>query len=519
MNIQDLPHQKACAQWSNRIILLSLLGIAYLTLFPFRFEFTPTVVFHRYPFLLASSVKQIDFVDFFLNVLLFVPLGFGLAALARKRGIGRWASLLLALAVGAAVSYTVEVSQFYIPERDSGWMDEVSNSTGSVVGFFLFELFGGALLEELSRWESSIAGWLTTRRAALLLLIFFAACFGASAHWQAKTRLSDWDPQALLFIGNDATGHAPWRGQVSRLEIWDRALPEQAAGWMAGGSSANGVSTGLLGSYDFTSGPPYRDKRNFLPALVWTAQQPQLAHAGAIALDGNSWLRTETAVENLNREIGKSNQFTVHVVCAPAATVEYGRIVSLSRSADSVNFNLRQEGTSLVLWFLNPLTNTGSSLAWYIPAALQMGKTRDIVATYDGSDAFLYLEGNRVPQTYRLGPGTGLVRRFHWVQTDDLEGCVIVYHTLVFMPVGFLIGIVARKWSLLKISDRWILAIGWALPAVLLEMFLSGMSGRRIWPANIVLSLVFGLAGMLLVNADRGNRTSRTGFSLSLLLG
>jgi hypothetical protein len=38
---------------------------------------------------------------------------------------------------------------------------------------------------------------------------------------------------------------------------------------------------------------------------------------------------------------------------------------------------------------------------------------------------------------------------------------------------------------------------------VLLEVFLAGMSGRRIWPVNIVLSLVFGLVGMLLINADR----------------
>jgi hypothetical protein len=49
----------------------------------------------------------------------------------------------------------------------------------------------------------------------------------------------------------------------------------------------------------------------------------------------------------------------------------------------------------------------------------------------------------------------------------------------------------------------WMLALGWALPAVLLEIFLAAISGRRIWPGNIVLSLVFGIAGMLLINADR----------------
>src|SRR5579864_7305213 len=118
MNIQDLPRRQARAEWSNRILILSLLGIAYLTLFPFRFDFAATFIFHRSPFLLQSSVKQVMYLDFFLNVLLFVPFGFGVSAQVCKRGGNRWDSLLLALLAGAGVSYTVEVLQFYIPARD-----------------------------------------------------------------------------------------------------------------------------------------------------------------------------------------------------------------------------------------------------------------------------------------------------------------------------------------------------------------------------------------------------------------
>ena len=52
------------------------------------------------------------------------------------------------------------------------------------------------------------------------------------------------------------------------------------------------------------------------------------------------------------------------------------------------------------------------------------------------------------------------------------------------------------------------LALGWVLPAVLLEILLAGMSGRRIWIGNIAISLVFGLAGMLLINADLRSKNS-----------
>jgi hypothetical protein len=41
------------------------------------------------------------------------------------------------------------------------------------------------------------------------------------------------------------------------------------------------------------------------------------------------------------------------------------------------------------------------------------------------------------------------------------------------------------------------------LPGVLLEILLAVVSGRKIVFGNIALSLVFGLAGVLLINADR----------------
>src|SRR5579863_1184382 len=95
MQTRDLSHQQVCSDWSNRILILSLLGIAYLTLFPFTFDFSPTYIFHRYPFLLGSTVKSTSHLDFFLNVLLFVPFGFGVCGQVCKRGGSRWTALLV----------------------------------------------------------------------------------------------------------------------------------------------------------------------------------------------------------------------------------------------------------------------------------------------------------------------------------------------------------------------------------------------------------------------------------------
>ncbi len=504
MTTQDLPHQRACAGWSNRILFISLLGIAYLTLFPFRFDFAVTHIFHRYPFLLGETAKRSTHTDFLLNVLLFVPFGFSLGVKLRKRAINRWASLLLALVVGMGVSYAVELLQFYIPGRDSGWEDVISNSTGSVAGFILFELCGVAVLSELTKLEDSFDGWLSPRRAVLLLAAYLAASFGISVLLQRDTRLSNWDPQCILFVGNDASGQNSWHGRILLLQIWNRALPDEAIRRMSGRESTEDLNPGLLGSYDFTGSPPYADQRNFLSALDWTPGQPQITNAYANELDAKSWLSTQSPVEKLTREIKKFSQFTVHIVCAPAATQGgNGRIVSLSQSADNVNFHLRQEGANLVFWFRNPLSEKRSALTWTVRGAFEPGRMRDIVSSYDGSDAFLYLDGNRVPQAYRLSPGASLAHKFFFIRTGALGGYIIVYETLIFLPAGLLMGVAARERSGQKISDRWVVALGWVLPAVLLEILLVAVSGRRIWPGNIVFSLVFGLAGALLINADR----------------
>jgi hypothetical protein len=273
---------------------------------------------------------------------------------------------------------------------------------------------------------------------------------------------------------------------------------------IASQKSADGATESSLGSYDFTGWPPYQDKRNLLPPLDWTPERPQITTGRAPEWGARSWLSTTIPVENLTREIKKSNQFTVHIVCAPAATEDVnGRILSFSQSAANVDFLLRQQGQFLVLRLRNPLSERRSLLAWYVPGAFQSGKMRDIVASYDGSDAFLYLDGNPVPHPFRLGPGASLTHKFFFIDIGSLEGYIIAYETLVFLPAGFLIGFSLWKCPGQKLIGLWMLALGWALPAVLLEIFLAGISGRRIWVGNIGFSLVFGVAGMLLINADQ----------------
>jgi glycopeptide antibiotics resistance protein len=77
------------------------------------------------------GITGIDFLDveFFGNILMFVPLGVFAALLLPRR---RWWALLL---LGTAFSAFIELYQgAFLPERFSEWRDIVSNTSGFLVG-------------------------------------------------------------------------------------------------------------------------------------------------------------------------------------------------------------------------------------------------------------------------------------------------------------------------------------------------------------------------------------------------
>ena len=169
--------------WSNRFLIAAIAGILFLTLFPFRFDFQSRPLGTPLPFLLGSGLKTSGPLDVFLNVLLFVPFGFGLAEKLREKKVSRLATLVIAWAAGALLSYAIELAQFYMPMRDSGWEDVVTNSTGSLVGFLLFEILGRFTVGFLSRCEAALRSWLTVPRVAVFLSIYFIDFLPSRLEW------------------------------------------------------------------------------------------------------------------------------------------------------------------------------------------------------------------------------------------------------------------------------------------------------------------------------------------------
>ena len=100
---------------SMMIAFCGLLLILYKTLYPFDFCFRETYSNIGYHFLLLGWGKS-GIMDFQGNVLLYIPLGFGLAGyLIQTVRLARMTSLALAILVSFGLSYTVEVLQVFLP--------------------------------------------------------------------------------------------------------------------------------------------------------------------------------------------------------------------------------------------------------------------------------------------------------------------------------------------------------------------------------------------------------------------
>ncbi len=497
--------------WANRIVILAVAGILFLTLYPFRIDFhTPDGI--RYPFLLGKSLKTAGFYDAFLNVLLFTPFGFGLAEKLRERGRSRHFAFFVVLIAGACCSYAIEFLQIYIPERDSGWEDVFTNSSGAMLGWLLFEAFGAILLPILATWERAIGAFLSGWRAPVVLILYFGLWFAASIPLQREARLSDWNTDALLTIGNDASGKNPWAGQIRLVQIWDRPITNDEARRISAAAGADQANPGPVISYDFSSSTAPSGGSNLSTALVWTPKPLTHPETDFLDLDGTSWLTSQGAVPQLIQRLRKSNQFALRIICASAkANGPDARILSISQPSGLADLNVRQEGPALVFWFRNGISAKKSQLASHIPELFKSGELHDILYSYDGSNLTVYVDGKSQPIRYKLGPGATLATFVHHkVKTTELVGYNYIYYALLFFPAGALLGIAARQASRNRVASYATFAVVILVVPILLEFLLVAVSGRAFSVAALPLSISLMVGGMLWVNADRGSLRTRS---------
>ena len=144
---------------SKNIVGISLLLILYFTLFPFDFSFNETLspgeIFRNFDLNISQTYALEDFPR---NMVLFMPLGFGLAGLLSGRKARKIGGYLLIVLGGVGLSLIVEVLQSYTLQRFPSFGDVAANGSGTAAGLLIFHCIGKYKTERDHPW-SPLAGW------------------------------------------------------------------------------------------------------------------------------------------------------------------------------------------------------------------------------------------------------------------------------------------------------------------------------------------------------------------------
>lgn len=503
-------HSFLARAWSNRILLAALYGISFLTLYPFEFSRRANLPDGKSPFLLGEASKGFGHLDVFLNVLLFMPLGFGLAAKLRRNSKS-WLFILAATwLAGALLSYSIEFLQLYIPARDSGWEDVLTNSTGSVLGCLVFLIAGIYVFHMLSVAERAIETWLSPFRTVSIIALCFSAWAFYSIYLQAQSHLETWKPQSFLVFNNDATGRHPWKGKLLQFDVWDRAPDFTSAQQIVISHALPAVLAGPVVGFDFSSLPIRQDHAMLsVPLSSGSGDGPRIEDPTSSPAP---LIASSRPVTDLVAYLKRSNQFCVRAqISCQGVTDTSGEIFSVSTPSGVPNLYLGQANGELLFWFRNQVSLAHQGLVWEIPKLLAPGQTRDLVFSFDGSDLCLYAAGRNVQCRY-WGPGTAFATLFRHIKQNELNGYRDLFYAVVFVPIGCLFGFAARRRSMSAPAAFVIFCSSLLLTPFMLEFELVVFDSRHFSLANFGLSLAMVLAGLLWINSDRLESTDSAGF-------
>jgi glycopeptide antibiotics resistance protein len=439
-----------------------------------------------------------------------MPFGFALSRFFREHGKSLLKSLVVTVAVGAMLSYSIEMIQLYMPTRDSAWDDVLANTFGALAGAVFALASGGYILRILSESERHLEQSLSLRKILIAALIYFGLWFAASIPLQRKARLDNWDPNSSLVIGHDVQDGSSWSGKVSRVQIWDRALSSDQAIGISGNSSFRDEFTAkpnsnLLAFFDFSQRPPIVNKAGLLGNLPL---EPFVDHSVDASWPApsktTSAFMSEVSVPALTAAVRRSNQISVLVGCVPRRGDDRdGAIFGIANLSGKSNLVLWQDQSDLVLILRNGLDSGKSELEWRRAGVFAARVPRSIVFSYDGARGSVYVDGKKEPKSYNFSPGAALVGELIRVKTDELVAYSGLYDSLVFLPVGFLLGLAFRITPRRNTVYRAYLYAGVLLPAFILEALLVAITGRNGSLTQVSVSIGLTIAGIIWMNLDR----------------
>ncbi len=370
--------------WFGLIALGALALNLWLRLTPFDFVWNSRVPWER------LSLAPLTLRDVPLNVLLFVPLGFGLAGLKSVHrlhrshrlgnGICEICGLLLFLSI------ILEAAQLFLPARAPSLADVVANGLGALLGAGLYRAWAMGIGRALRRY-------VTPRNLMIGLGLYIVGAALLTGCLYRSVRLSNWDTSFPLVVGNEAVGRRQWSGRIE---------------WMSF-SWRDDDSLNMRGEYQFDGQAPFEFSSppgETLPPLAWREGPTSVQEGQGVTIGPGEWLATQAPFNTFSAGARDVDRFSITVSAATADPTQRGpaRIVSISADAERRNVTLGQEKDALIIRLRTPAGGeNGQKPELLVPGVFGDERKRLITVTYDAP--MLWVTVDEEEYALSLAPG------------------------------------------------------------------------------------------------------------------
>ena len=486
-------------------ILGGILFIVMLTLFPFKFQ---AIAWSKKDAIKEFFRNPSDAFDFFGNIFLFGPFGYGLSQWLKPKQFPIVKKIILIFGLSFAFTLTVETLQLFLPDRTSSAIDVFTNSLGGTLGGTYGLLGWQRQSIAISTWLKK--HWSHSKSIIIALLVWILLMFGSTWQLANMMHLNDWDPEFNLAVGNELTGDRGWLGQVKGFSISDRALSEPEINQFLTSSQFPKLESPIA-DYDLTSNEPYADRSRLrLPSLEKKSIEPNQnqghnqyhkgKHNGAQVDHHDSlnlpWYRTSRPPTALTEAIQKTSAFTLATTFETSSLDQTGpaRIISLSLDPYQRNVTLAQQNNQLIARIRTQATGSnGSFLAIGSAQKLELNRSHRAILTYQNSTISLYLDQTE-PSYVKLRPE---VTFFNFI-LPTIQGkglptgpkALIFYPTafyfIWFVPLGILLGrIITLRKSRTRNKLRLIYGLGAGITigvsSLIMALLLAPFSPQPSW--------------------------------------
>ena len=485
-----------------------ILFIVMLTLFPFNFQ---AIAWGKKDAIKEFFRNASDLFDVSGNMVLFMPLGYGLSQWLNPKRFPLFRKLIIVVGLSFALTFTIESLQLFLPDRSTSAIDIFTNTLGGTLGGTLGLLHWERHFIAIGTWLKK--RWSQPKSVIIALVIWIVLMFSITWKLSHMMHLNDWDPQFNLVVGNEATGDRGWQGQVKSFSIADRALSEPEINQFLQSSQFPKLDSAIA-DYDLTGNAPYADRsRLALPPLEKQSietdtnqdknqsQKEKYSRNGAKADHHENpiiapWYRTDQPPTALTEAIRKTSAFTLATTFETSSLEQSGpaRIISLSLDSYQRNVTLAQQDNQLIGRIRTPATGSnGAFLAIGSEKKLELNRLHRAILTYQNATISLHLDQTQ-PSYVDLRPEVTFFRlifptiRGKGLPTGPkaLNSYPWAFYLVWFVPLGILLGrILTLTKPGIRNKSRLIYGLGAGITIVvsslIVTLLLAPFSPQPIW--------------------------------------